>query len=54
MNYHDGLTQKEISYIEAAKKIGAEKGNCKNAVGRSAKSTAETDKPERILEIWRI
>lgn len=29
MNYYDGLTEKEIFYIEEAKKIRAEKGNCK-------------------------
>ena len=29
MNCYEGLTEKEISYIEEAKKIGAEKGNCK-------------------------
>ena len=29
MGYYDGLADKEIHYIEEAKKIGAEKGNCK-------------------------
>ena len=29
MSYYEGLTEKEISYIEEAKKIGAEQGNCK-------------------------
>jgi len=29
MNYYEGLTEKEIFYIEEAKKIGAEKGHCK-------------------------
>lgn len=29
MGYYDGLTEKEINYIEAAKKIGHEKGDCK-------------------------
>lgn len=29
MNYYEGLTEKEISYIEEAKKIGAEQGDCK-------------------------
>jgi len=29
MNYYAGLTQKEKNYIEEAKKIGSEKGNCK-------------------------
>ncbi len=29
MNNYDGLTKREIHYIEEAKKIGSEKGNCK-------------------------
>lgn len=29
MNYYEGLTEKEISYIEEAKKIGVEQGDCK-------------------------
>ncbi len=29
MNCYEGLTEKEISYIEETKKVGAEKGDCK-------------------------
>lgn len=29
MNYYSGLSEKEIWYIKEAKKIGSEKGDCK-------------------------
>lgn len=41
MNYYEGLTEKEISYIKEAKKIGTEQGDCKELSDLSCRAYSE-------------